>query len=74
MKDVKTEVNTLMKKGIQSTMTLKKSTDFKHQNNFLTLNLSTVYFEETLLVSVAFIKLKEVVGSKLRAFSSLIVE
>ena len=31
-------------------------------------------FEATLLVSVAFIKLKEVVGSKLRAFSSLIVE
>ena len=28
LRDVKTEVNTLVKKGIQSTMILKKSTDF----------------------------------------------
>ena len=28
LRDVKTEVNTLVKKGIQSTMILKKNTDF----------------------------------------------
>ena len=40
---LKTEVSTLVKKGIQSTMILKKrSMDFKNQNNFLTLKLSTV--------------------------------
>ena len=55
-------------------MVLKKHGFFKNQKNFLTLKLSTVCFEATLLVSVVFIKLKEVVGSKLRAFSSLIVE
>ena len=71
---LKTEVNSLVKKGIQSTMILKKAWIYKNQNNFLTLKLLTVQFETTLLVSVVFIKLKEVVGSKLRAFSSLIVE
>ena len=35
---LKTEVNTLVKKGIQSTMILKK----KKKNDFLTLKLSTV--------------------------------
>ena len=74
MRDVKTEVNTLVKKGIQFTMIFKKARIFKNQNNFLNSKLSTVSFEATLLVSVAFIKLKEVVGSKLRAFSSLIEE
>ena len=39
---LKTEVNTLVKKGIQSTMILKKARIFKNQNNFLTLKLSTV--------------------------------
>ena len=40
---LKTEVNTLVKKGIQSTMILKKKHGFfKNQNNFLTLKLSTV--------------------------------
>ena len=39
---LKTEVNTLVKKGIQSTMILKKHGFFKNQNNFLTLKLSTV--------------------------------
>ena len=42
LRDVKTEVNTLVKKGIQSTMILKKARIFKNQNNFLTLKLSTV--------------------------------
>ena len=37
----KTEVNTLVKKGIQSTTILKKAQIFKTQNNFLTLKLST---------------------------------
>ena len=37
---LKTEVNnTLVKKGIQSTMILKKARIFKNQNNFLTLKL-----------------------------------
>ena len=37
---LKTEVNTLVKKGIQSTMILEKSTDFfKNKNNFLTLKI-----------------------------------
>ena len=71
---LKREVNTLVKKGIQSTMVLKKHGFFKNQKNFLTLKLSTACLEATLLVSVVFIKLKEVVVSKLRAFSSLIVE
>ena len=40
---LKTEVNTLVKKGIQSTMILKKKVRiYKNQNNFLTLKLSTV--------------------------------
>ena len=52
-------------------MVLKNHGHFNNQNNFLTLILSTVYFEAALLVSVVFIKLKEVVGSKLRAFISL---
>ena len=39
---LKTEVNTLVKKGIQSTMIFKKARIFKNQNNFLTLKLSTV--------------------------------
>ena len=39
---LKTEVNALVKKGIQSTMILKKHGFFKNQNNFLTLKLSTV--------------------------------
>ena len=68
---LKNEVNTLVKKGIQSTMILKKHGLFKNLKNFLTLKLSTLQFEATLLLSVVFIKLKEVVGSKLRAFSSL---
>ena len=43
---LKTEVNTLVKKGIQSTMILKKRPGFfENQNNFLTLKLSTVQFE-----------------------------
>ena len=72
---LKTEVNTFAKKGIQSSVISKKKVRiYKNENNFLTLKLSTVLFEAALLVSVVFIKLKEVVGSKLRAFSSLIVE
>ena len=40
---LKTEVNTLAKKGIQSTMILKKKVRiYKNQNNFVTLELSTV--------------------------------
>ena len=40
---LKTEVNILVKKEIQSTMILiKKAPIFKNQNNFLTLKLSTV--------------------------------
>ena len=31
---LKMEVNTLVKKGIQSTMVLKKTRIFKNQNNF----------------------------------------
>ena len=50
---------------------IKNHGHFKNKNNFLTLILSTVYFEAALLVSIVFIKLKEVVGSKLRAFISL---
>ena len=38
---LKTEVNTVVKKGIQSTTILKKAQIFKTQNNFLTLKLST---------------------------------
>ena len=52
----------------------KKVRIYTNQNNFLTLKLSTVYFKAALLVSVVSIKLKEVVGSQLRAFSSIIVE
>ena len=61
---LKTEMNTLV----------KKVRIYKNQNNFLTLKLPTVWFEAALLVTVIFIKLKEVVGTKLRACSSLIVE
>ena len=71
---LKTEVNTLVKKGIQSTIIFKKHRFFENQNSFLTLKFSTVEFKAALLVSVVFIKLKEVVGTKLRGFSSLIVE
>ena len=41
---LKTEVSTLVKRGIQSTVILKKTKAwiFKNQNNFLTLKLSTV--------------------------------
>ena len=39
---LKTEVNTLVKKAIQSTTILKKHGFFKNQNNFLSLKLSTV--------------------------------
>ena len=43
---LKTEVNTLVKKGIQFTMILKKQQKkgriYNNQNNFLTLKLSTV--------------------------------
>ena len=59
------------KKRNPFTMVLKNHGHFKNKNNFLTLILSTVYFEAALLVSVVFIQLKEVVGSKLRAFISL---
>ena len=52
----------------------KKSLFLKNQKNFLTLKLSTVKINAASIVSVVFIKLKEVVGSKLGAFSSLIVE
>ena len=55
-------------------MVLKSHGNFKNKNNFLTLILSTEYFEAALLVSVVFIKLKEVVGSKLRSFISLMGE
>ena len=68
MRDVKTNIG---EKGNPFTMVLKNHGHFKNKNNFLTLILSTVYFEAALLVSVVFIKLKEVVGSKLRAFISL---
>ena len=61
---LKTEMNTLV----------KKVRIYKNQNNLLTLKLPTVWFEAALLVTVIFIKLKEVVGTKLRACSSLIVE
>ena len=49
---LKTEVNTLVKKkGIQSKMILKKKAwIYTNQNNFLTLKLSTVKFEATLLL------------------------
>ena len=39
---LKTEVNTLVKKVIQSTMILKKAQIFKNQNNFLNLKFSTL--------------------------------
>ena len=40
---LKTEVNTLVKKRIQSTMILKKKARiYENQNNFLTVKLSTV--------------------------------
>ena len=35
---LKTEVNTLVKKGIQSTMILKKHGFIKNQNNFNVMN------------------------------------
>ena len=37
-----TEVNSLVKKGIQTTKILKKTRIYKNQNNFLTLKLLTV--------------------------------
>ena len=39
---LETEVNTLVKKAIQSTTILKKHGFVKNQNKFLTLKLSTV--------------------------------
>ena len=39
---LKTEVNSLVKKGIQSTVILKKARIYKNQNNFLTLKLLTI--------------------------------
>ena len=39
---LKTEVNTLVKRGIQSKMALKKHGFFNNQKNFLTLKLSTL--------------------------------
>ena len=74
MRDVKNGSEYIGKKGNPVYNGIKKARIFKNQKNFLTLKLSTVCFEATLLVSVVFIKLKEVVVSKLRAFSSLIVE
>ena len=41
---LKTEVNTLVKKGIQFTMILKRHRFFKTQNKFLTLKLSNELF------------------------------
>lgn len=58
------------KKGNPFTMVLKNHGHFKNKNNFLTLILSTVYFDAAFLVSVVSIKLEEVVGSTLRAFIS----
>ena len=48
LRDVKTEVNTLVKKGIQSTMILKKARIFKNQNNFLTL----VFFPGEMIINI----------------------
>lgn len=68
-RDLKTKVNKLVEKGINLQLYLKKKHgNFKNQNNFLNLKLSTVWFEGALLVIVVFIKLKEVMGSKLKAF------
>ena len=39
---LKTEENTLVKKGIQSTIIFKKHRFFENQNSFLTFKLSTV--------------------------------
>ena len=39
---LKTEVNTLVKKGIQSTIIFKKHRFLENQNSFLTLKLFTV--------------------------------
>ena len=50
------------RKGNPFTIVLKNRGHFKNKNNFITLILSTVYFEAALLVSVVFIKLKEVVS------------
>ena len=75
MGDVTNGSEYIGKKGNPIYSNIKKSTDFiKTQNNFLTLKLSTVLFEAAFLVSDVYIKLKAVVGSKLRAFNSLIVE
>lgn len=64
-RDLKTKVNKLVEKGINLQFYLKKKHgNFKNQNNFLNLKLSTVWFEGALLVTVVFIKLKEVMGSK----------
>lgn len=68
-RDLKTKVNKLVEKGINLQLYLKKKHgNFKNQNNFLNLKLSTLWFEGALLVTVVFIKLKEVMGSKLKAF------
>lgn len=68
-RDLKTKVIKLVEKGINLQLYLKKKHgNFKNQNNFLNLKLSTVWFEGALLVTVVFIKLKEVMGSKLKAF------
>ena len=68
-RDLKTKVNKLVEKGINLQLYFKKKHgNFKNQNNFLNLKLSTVWFEGALLVTVVFIKLKEVMGSKLKAF------
>ena len=68
-RDLKTKVNKLVEKGINLQLYLKKKHGhFKNQNNFLNLKLSTVWFEGALLVTVVFIKLKEVLGSKLKTF------
>ena len=48
-------------------MILKNQENFKNRNNYLTLKLSPKQFEAVpLLISVVYIKLKEVVGSNLR--------
>ena len=41
-RDLKTKVNKLVEKGINLQLYLKKHGNFKNQNNFLNLKLSTV--------------------------------
>ena len=61
---LKTRVSKLVEKGINLQLFKKKKHgNFKNQNNFLNLKLSTVWFEAALLVSLVLIKLKEVMGS-----------